>query len=79
VATLTGSRAVNDPTATNVAQVVLGGADGHTSAGPIYMPAFGASLSDVEVAAVANYVTARFGAKPSAVTPKDVAQMRKAG
>ena len=77
VATLTGSRAVNDPTATNVAQIVLSGAEGHTDAGPIYMPAFGRSLSDVEVAAVANYVTARFGAKPSAVTAQDVVRMRQ--
>jgi mono/diheme cytochrome c family protein len=77
VATLIGSRAVNDPTATNVAQIVLSGADAHTDAGSLYMPAFGRSLSDLEVAAVANYVTARFGAKPSSVTAQDVKKMRQ--
>jgi mono/diheme cytochrome c family protein len=78
VATLTGARAINDPAATNVAQIILSGADAQTSAGSIYMPAFARSLSDVEVAAVANYVTARFGAKTSAVKSQDVAKMRKA-
>jgi mono/diheme cytochrome c family protein len=41
------------------------------------MPAFGRSLSDLEVAAVVNYVTARFGAKPSSVTAQDVKKMRQ--
>jgi hypothetical protein len=34
--------------------------------------------SGAEIAAVANYVTARFGAKPSSVTPKQAAKLRKA-
>jgi mono/diheme cytochrome c family protein len=42
------------------------------------MPAFGHAYSDAEIAAVANYVTARFGARPSSVTPKKVAALRKA-
>ncbi len=42
------------------------------------MPAFGSAYSDTEVAAVANYVTARFGAKPSSVTPRQVEALRKA-
>jgi mono/diheme cytochrome c family protein len=41
------------------------------------MPAFGSIYSDVEIAAVANYVTTRFGSKPSAITAKDVADLRK--
>ncbi len=77
-ATLTGSRAVNDPTAVNVAQVVLSGAQRRTPQGVAYMPAFGSAYSDTEVAAVANYVTARFGAKPSSVTPRQVEALRKA-
>jgi mono/diheme cytochrome c family protein len=76
-ATLTGVRAVNDPTATNVAQVVIAGANRRTQTGMSYMPAFGSAYTDDEIAAVANYVTARFGAKPSHVTPKQVAVMRK--
>ena len=42
------------------------------------MPAFGAAYSDVEIAAVANYVTARFGAAPSHITAHDVAALRRA-
>jgi mono/diheme cytochrome c family protein len=41
------------------------------------MPAFGSAYSDAEIAAVANYVTARFGSKPSAITEQDVAALRK--
>jgi mono/diheme cytochrome c family protein len=77
-ATLTGGRAVNDPTATNVAQVVISGANRRTPDGLTFMPAFGHAYTDDEIAAVANYVTARFGAKPSNVTPKQVAALRKA-
>jgi mono/diheme cytochrome c family protein len=78
LATLNGSRAVNDPTAINVAQVVIRGASRSTAQGQSVMPAFGHAYSDAEIAAVANYVTARFGATPSRVTPKQVAALRKA-
>jgi mono/diheme cytochrome c family protein len=39
--------------------------------------AFGNAYSDVEIAAVANYVTARFGAKGLQLTAQDVAELRK--
>ncbi len=77
-ATLTGSRAVNDPTATNVAQVVISGVNRRTATGPAFMPAFGHAYSDDEIAAVANYVTARFGAKGSSITRSQVAALRRA-
>jgi mono/diheme cytochrome c family protein len=76
-ATLAGVRAVNDPSAVNVAQVVLAGSKRHTLGSTGFMPAFGHAFSDAEVAAVANYVTARFGAKPSKITAKQVADLRK--
>jgi mono/diheme cytochrome c family protein len=76
-ATLTGAWAVNDPGATNVAQIVISGTRRRSPPGAVSMPAFGASYSDAEVAAVTNYVTARFGAKASAITAKDVAELRK--
>jgi mono/diheme cytochrome c family protein len=41
------------------------------------MPAFGDAYSDTEIAAVANYVTARFGSKGSAITAQEVAELRK--
>ena len=76
-ATLTGARAVNDPTATNVVQVVLSGTTRQSPHGSVFMPAFGSAYSDDEVAAVANYVTARFGAEPSNITASNVAGLRK--
>jgi mono/diheme cytochrome c family protein len=75
-ATISGARAVNDPSATNVAQIVISGTMRHTPEGIISMPAFGNAYSDVEIAAVANYVTGRFGSEPSQITEKDVAALR---
>jgi len=76
-ATLTGVRAVNDPTGTNVAQIVLSGTERKTPDGPVFMPAFGHGYSNDEIAAVVNYVTARFGAAPSRITAKEVADLRQ--
>jgi mono/diheme cytochrome c family protein len=78
--TFTGSRAVNDPTATNVALAVLHGA-GELPASDnaiATMPAFGEILTDSDVAAVANYVIARFGAAPSSITAAEVGMLREA-
>jgi mono/diheme cytochrome c family protein len=75
-ATLAGARAVNDPAATNVAQIVISGTRRLTPKGAISMPSFGAAYSDTEIAAVVNYVTARFGSAPSRTTNKDVAELR---
>jgi mono/diheme cytochrome c family protein len=75
-ATLTGAWAVNDPSATNVAQVVISGTRRLTPEGAVSMPAFGNAYSDEEIADVANYITARFGSKGSQLTAKDVAELR---
>jgi mono/diheme cytochrome c family protein len=76
-ATLTGALAVNDPSAINVAQIVISGTRRLTPPDAISMPAFGNAYTDTEIAAVANYVTARFGAKASNLTAQDVAELRK--
>jgi mono/diheme cytochrome c family protein len=76
-ATIAGTRAVNDQTATNVAQIVISGTSRSTPDGVVSMPAFGAAYSDVEIAAVANYVTGRFGSAQSDVTAKRIEQLRK--
>jgi mono/diheme cytochrome c family protein len=76
-ATLTGARAVNDPSATNVAQVVISGTRRFAPPGIVSMPAFGSTYSDAEIAAVANYVTARFGAKGSSIGEHEVASLRR--
>jgi mono/diheme cytochrome c family protein len=77
MATLTGAWAVNDPSGTNVAQIVLSGTRRSTPDGALSMPAFGNAYSDDEIAAVANYVTARFGTAGSKLTANDVADLRK--
>ena len=76
-ATLTGDRAVNDASAVNVAQMILSGANRRTPEGVLFMPAFGSAYSDTEIAAVANYVTGRFGATPSHLTARDIAKFRR--
>lgn len=78
-ATLTGAAAVNDPGAANVVQIVLNGAKRTTLGATVFMPAFGDAYSDSEIAAVANYATARFGSAPSRVTPQEVANLRRQG
>lgn len=75
-ATIAGARAVNDPTGTNVAQIVISGTMRRAPQGIISMPAFGGTYSDVEIAAVTNYVTGRFGSEKSKITEKEVATLR---
>src|SRR6267378_3752995 len=76
-ATLTGAWAVNDPGATNVAQIVISGTKRHTPDGKVSMPTFGNANAAMEIAAVAKYVTARVGAKGSQMTAQDVAKLRR--
>ena len=73
---MAGARAVNDRTATNVAQIVISGTERHTPSGVVSMPAFGGADSNTEIAAVSNYVTARFGSARSGITDRDVAELR---
>jgi len=77
-ATLTGTRAVNDPTATNVAQVIIAGGQRHYAIDAENMPSFGSTYSDAEIASVANYVTARYGVKGSDLTAEGIARLRAA-
>lgn len=76
-ATLTGALAVNDPSGINAAQIVISGTVRHAPDGAISMPAFGKAYSNEEIAAVANYVTARFGSKGSQMSARDVATLRR--
>lgn len=75
-ATLTGARAVNDPSATNVAQIVISGMRRRGGGGTVTMPAFGAAYSDAEIAAVANYVTQRFGSAGSSIEAQEIRLLR---
>lgn len=76
-ATLIGARSVNDPTGTNVVQAVISGVHRNPPHGGFSMPAFGSTYNDREIAAVANYVTARFGPKGAALDEKDVRSLRQ--
>jgi mono/diheme cytochrome c family protein len=75
-ATLIGVRSVNDPSAANVVQIILSGAHRRISDEGVSMPAFGSAYSNTEIAELANFVTARFGAESSAVRPQNVANLR---
>jgi mono/diheme cytochrome c family protein len=72
-----GGRTVNDPTARNVAQAVIWGVTRHSPNGVVTMPGFGSAYSDEEIAAVVNYVTARFGAEKSNITADEVRKIGK--
>ena len=41
------------------------------------MPAFGSAYSDAEIAAVANYVSGRFGSSGASLSAHDVAEFRR--
>jgi mono/diheme cytochrome c family protein len=77
MATLTGAAAVNDPSAINVAQIVISGTKRLTPESALSMPGFGNAYSDIEIAALTNYVTGRFGRSASRITPREVADLRK--
>jgi mono/diheme cytochrome c family protein len=76
-ASLAGNRTVNDAAAVNATQAILQGARLRTAHGEVFMSAFGTAYSDAEIAAVLNYVTGRFGANTSAITPDEVAKRRQ--
>ena len=58
--------------------MVLSGTERLMSGHAISMPAFGNAYSDAEIAAVANFVTDRFGGVSSNVTAADVGKLRQA-
>ncbi|KRQ17768.1 cytochrome c [Bradyrhizobium manausense] len=76
---LAGTRAVNDPEATNLVQVVLKGFHLSAAGGRPNMPGFAAGYADRELADLANYVTGRFGAKTSTLKADDLAKRRSEG
>ena len=75
-ASLAGNRTVNDAAAVNATQAILQGARLRTAHGEVFMSTFGTAYSSAGIAAVLNYVTGRFGANTSAITPDEVAKRR---
>jgi mono/diheme cytochrome c family protein len=76
---LKGAQTVNDPAGTNLMQVIIKGSDVTSENGREMMPGFGNTLTDIEIAALANYVLSHFGDKQGTVTPEGVAEAREAG
>lgn len=76
-ATLIGTSAVNDPSGINVVQVMLTGGGHGDTPGRARMPSFAHSYSDTEIAAVGNYVIARFGGHSSGLQAADVRKLRE--
>ena len=76
-AELRGVRALTDPDATNIIQVILHGSNYRVGERDIYMPAFAGGYTDAEIAALSNFVVRYFGSQPGVLTAKDIAQRRK--
>ena len=77
-ASLVGGRTANDPAGTNATQALIGGTHLAFAETIGFMPNFGEGYSDPEIAAVVNYLTGRFGARPSALTPAEIMKRRQA-
>ena len=77
-ASLVGGRTANDPAGTNATQALIGGTHLAFAETAGFMPNFGEGYSDHEIAAVVNYLTGRFGARASALTPAEIAKRRQA-
>ncbi|WXL25801.1 c-type cytochrome [Ectopseudomonas mendocina] len=73
---LKGSTASNDPKGRNIVKAILDGTHIVVGGREEAMPAFGESHTDIEIAAMANYVLAQFGDKQGPVTPEQVAAQR---
>lgn len=73
---LTGNRALGSMSPNSAVMAILNGVHRETNSYTVSMPAFGSELTDAQVAAVSNYVFARFGNPDLNVTPERVAMMR---
>lgn len=61
---------------TNLIQVLLNGVQHQTNRGPVFMPGYVHTLSDAQLAALANEVRRRYSANPAAIAPEDVERLR---
>jgi mono/diheme cytochrome c family protein len=60
----------------NLAMVILHGVSRTTKQADVLMPAFGAELTNDQVAAITNYVTKQFGDPQATLTADTVAKLR---
>lgn len=61
----------------NLAMVILHGVRRQTKGADVMMPGFASELNDEQVAAVADYVTQRFGNPQATLKAEDIAKLRK--
>ncbi|HEY4805155.1 MAG TPA: cytochrome c [Paraburkholderia sp.] len=64
------------PSPINLTMVILHGVTRETKDADVRMPAFGDELSNVQVAAISNYVTKQFGNPQATITAEQVAALR---
>jgi mono/diheme cytochrome c family protein len=76
-AALRGSHTAGDPAGTNLVQVLTQGTQIRTSQGVMFMHKFTGAYTDRELAALADYTTAQFGFRHSAVTPEQIHEQRQ--
>jgi len=76
-AALRGSHTAGDPAGTNLVQVLTHGTQIRTSQGVMFMHKFTGAYTDQELAALAEYATARFGFRHSTVTPEQIRRHRE--
>jgi fructose 5-dehydrogenase cytochrome subunit len=75
--------AENNPS--NLIATILTGVQRHTAEGDVYMPPFGAQpnalnhLDDRQIATLSNWILQRYGNAETAVTPEQVAEIRRGG
>ncbi|WDS34962.1 cytochrome c [Pseudoxanthomonas sp.] len=76
---LSHNSAVGAARPNNLVMAILHGVDRTGADGPTYMPAFARDMTDAQVAAVASYVSQRFGNPATKVDAKQVAELRAGG
>jgi mono/diheme cytochrome c family protein len=76
-AALTGAQSAGDPNGTNVIAVLTQGSRIDTAFGTMFMHEFAGGYTDLELAALANYVIGQFGYRQGAITPQRINAARK--
>jgi mono/diheme cytochrome c family protein len=67
---------VGSANSNNFAQVILHGVHRNTVTQNMSMPAFDSTLSDKEVAGLANFLTKQFGSNATPMTDEEVRKLR---
>jgi mono/diheme cytochrome c family protein len=77
-AALAGAHSTGDVTGTNLVQILAHGSQMQTNQGQVFMHSFTGGYTDMELAAVANYVIGQFGGRQGQVTAQQIKAARSA-